>query len=147
MVIRFFVLAGFLFVASWSVSSQVTQSAISELIQGFGISSFEIREKSQRDLELLGEPALESLRIARKSDDPEVRRRADALVKKIEVESDNKKLITPKKITMKHMDVPVAEVVADLVKQSGYRIVLEDKSRIFETKKIWIHDLQLLNDC
>ena len=136
MVIRFFVLAGFLFVASWSVSSQVTQSVISELIQGLGNSSFEIREKSQRDLELLGEPALESLRIARKSDDPEVRRRADALVKKIEVESDNKKLITPKKITMKHMDVPVAEVVADLVKQSGYRIVLEDKSRIFETKKI-----------
>lgn len=119
-----------------SNSSQISQPTISEMIQSLGNASFELREKAEKDLGLAGEPALEQLRKARKSEDPEIRRRVESLIKKIEMESENKKLIDPKKITMKHSDSPVTEVIADLVKQSGYRIVLEDKSRALETKKI-----------
>ena len=128
----------FVFVNNRSNSSQISQPAISEMIQALGNASFELREKAEKDLGLVGEPALEQLRKARKSEDPEIRRRTESLIKKIETESDNKKLIDPKKITMKHVDAPVTEVIADLVKQSGYRIVLEDKSRALETKKITV---------
>jgi hypothetical protein len=128
----------FVFLNNQSKSSQISQPAISEMIQALGNASFELREKAEKDLGLVGEPALEQLRKARKSEDPEIRRRTESLIKKIETESDNKKLIDPKKITMKHSDIPVTEVIADLVKQSGYRIVLEDKSRALETKKITV---------
>lgn len=128
----------FVFVNNRSNSSQISQPAISEMIKSLGDASFELREKAEKDLGLVGEPALEQLRKARKSEDPEIRRRTESLIKKIETESDNKKLIDPKKITMKHVDAPVTEVIADLVKQSGYRIVLEDKSRALETKKITV---------
>ncbi len=126
----------FVVVNNQASSIQITQPAISEMIKSLGDSSFEVREKAEKDLGLAGEPALEQLRKARKSEDPEIRRRTESLIKKIETESDNKKLIDPKKITMKHVDAPVTEVIADLVKQSGYRIVLEDKSRALESKKI-----------
>jgi hypothetical protein len=126
----------FLVVNNQASSIQISQPSISEMIKSLGDSSFEVREKAEKDLGLAGEPALEQLRKERKSEDPEIRRRVEALIKKIEMESDNKKLIDPKKITMKHSDIPVTEVIADLVKQSGYRIILEDKSRALESKKI-----------
>ena len=126
----------FVVVNNQASSIQITQPAISEMIKALGDSSFEVREKAEKDLGLAGEPALEQLRKERKSQDPEIRRRVENLIKKIEMESDNKKLIDPKKITMKHSDAPVTEVIADLVKQSGYRIVLQDKTRALETKKI-----------
>ena len=135
---RYMILVGLFFVVvnNQASSIQITQPAISEMIKSLGDSSFEVREKAEKDLGLAGEPALEQLRKERKSEDPEIRRRVESLIKKIELESDNKKLIDPKKITMKHLDAPVTEVIADLVKQSGYRIILEDKSRALETKKI-----------
>lgn len=126
----------FVVINNQASSIQITQPAISEMIKALGDSSFEVREKAEKDLGLAGEPALEQLRKARKSEDPEIRRRTESLIKKIETESDNKKLIDPKKITMKHSDAPVTEVIADLVKQSGYRIILEDKSRALESKKV-----------
>ncbi|RLS27584.1 MAG: hypothetical protein DWH70_00275 [Planctomycetota bacterium] len=126
----------FLVVNNQASSIQISQPSISEMIKALGDSSFEVREKAEKDLGLAGEPALDQLRKERKSEDPEIRRRVESLIKKIELESDNKKLINPKKITMKHSDVPVTEVIADLVKQSGYRIILEDKSRALESKKI-----------
>ena len=126
----------FLVVNNQASSIQISPPSISEMIKALGDSSFEVREKAEKDLGLAGEPALEQLRKERKSEDPEIRRRVETLIKKIEMESDNKKLIDPKKITMKHSDAPVTEVIADLVKQSGYRIILEDKSRALESKKI-----------
>ena len=138
MFVRYMILVVLFFVVvnNQASSIQITQPAISEMIKSLGDSSFEVREKAEKDLGLAGEPALEQLRKARKSEDPEIRRRTESLIKKIETESDNKKLIDPKKITMKHVDASVTEVIADLVKQSGYRIVLEDKSRALESKKI-----------
>lgn len=135
---RYMILMVLFFVAvnNQASSIQISQPSISEMIKALGDSSFEVREKAEKDLGLAGEPALEQLRKARKSEDPEIRRRTESLIKKIETESDNKKLIDPKKITMKYSDAPVTEVIADLVKQSGYRIVLEDKSRALESKKI-----------
>ena len=135
---RYMILMVLFFVAvnNQASSIQISQPSISEMIKALGDSSFEVREKAEKDLGLAGEPALEQLRKERKSEDPEIRRRVETLIKKIEMESDNKKLIDPKKITMKHSDIPVTEVIADLVKQSGYRIVLEDKSRALESKKI-----------
>ena len=126
----------FLVVNNQASSIQISQPSISEMIKALGDSSFKVREKAEKDLGLAGEPALEQLRKERKSEDPEIKRRVEALIKKIETESYNKMLIDPKKITMKHVDAPVPEVIADLVKLSGYRIILEDKSRALETKKI-----------
>ena len=126
----------FVVVNNQASSIQITQPAISEMIKSLGDASFELREKAEKDLGLVGEPALEQLRKARKSEDPEIRRRTESLIKKIETESDNKKLIDPKKITMKHVDAPVTEVIADLVKQSGYRIVWKIKAVRLKQKRL-----------
>ncbi|MSR51410.1 MAG: hypothetical protein EXS07_15350, partial [Gemmataceae bacterium] len=77
----------FLVVNNEASSIQISQPAISEMIQALGNASFELREKAEKDLGLVGEPALEQLRKARKSEDPEIRRRTESLIKKIETES------------------------------------------------------------
>ena len=62
----------FLVVNNQASSIQISQPSISEMIKALGDSSFEVREKAEKDLGLVGEPALEQLRKARKSEDPEI---------------------------------------------------------------------------
>jgi carboxyl-terminal processing protease len=58
---------------------------IADLIQQMGSKNFEERQKANAALEAIGEPALQDLRQAAKTDaDPEIRRRAAALVASIE---------------------------------------------------------------
>ncbi len=49
----------FVVVNNQASSIQITQPAISEMIKSLGDSSFEVREKAEKDLGLVGEPALE----------------------------------------------------------------------------------------
>jgi uncharacterized protein (TIGR03067 family) len=65
---------------------------IDQLVRQLGSPQFEEREAAVRRLEDVGEPALEPLRKAMSSMDPEVRRRARALVESIE-SRDYQKLV------------------------------------------------------
>jgi tricorn protease-like protein len=59
-------------------------AAIEKLIKQLGHDEFDKREEATRELEKIGEPALEALQKARTSPDAEVRDRATLLVRRIE---------------------------------------------------------------
>jgi HEAT repeat protein len=58
---------------------------IEGLIGGLGSARFEERERAAKDLMLVGAPALEPLRRALKSSDPEVVRRSEKCIRQIEL--------------------------------------------------------------
>jgi hypothetical protein len=57
---------------------------IQKLIDQLGSNRFAEREKATKELEQMGAPALDALRKATQSDDPERKRRAEALVKRLD---------------------------------------------------------------
>jgi RNA polymerase sigma factor (sigma-70 family) len=99
---------------------------IAKLIDQLGSDTFADRETASRELERLGAAALEALRQAAQSQDLETRRRAQALVTKIEKEQTSRDLLQAKSVRLRLKDTPLPEAVAELAKQSGYEIVLDD---------------------
>ena len=79
-----------------------------------GSDEFTVREAAARQLERLGSTALPALRAACKSADPEVRRRADALVERIERTSESARLLSIAPITLNYDRMPLGTAVADL---------------------------------
>src|SRR5205085_1292425 len=94
------------------------------LIEQLGSDEFALREKAARQLEQLGLPALESLRKVSKSEDLEIRRTAEELVSRIQARNLAALLLAPRKVSLDLKEVPVAEAVARLARQSGYAIEL-----------------------
>lgn len=60
-----------------------TEGKVAALIKQLGDDEFAVREAASQELETLGEPALPALRKAKASDDAEVRRRAEQLIRAI----------------------------------------------------------------
>lgn len=99
---------------------------IAELIGQLGSDTFADREKATKELEAIGAPALDALRKAARDDEPERRKRAEGLVKKIEGRVEAAKLLAPRRVRLSYKDTPLAEAVADFKKQSGYDLTLSD---------------------
>ncbi len=111
-------------------------SRIARLIEQLGSADFETREKATRDLDALGAAALEALKKAATSDDPEVRRRAEDLVGKVERKAQSEKALAPQKVRLVLKDVPVPEAVALLKKESGFDVVLADSDGKLKERKV-----------
>jgi hypothetical protein len=111
---------------------------VSKLIEKMGSSDFEDREEAQKQLDAIGEPALEALKKAMSSEDIEVRRRAEELVKKIENRSASTKVLKPTKIHLVYKDTPLNEALADLRKKSGYNITLHDPDNKLKDRKVTV---------
>jgi hypothetical protein len=123
------VLAGWLGLVSLPVfpspaADDPDSQRIEKLIAQLGSSDFHEREEASLALKAVGASALEALRQAAKSTDPEVRQRAEDLVQKITHQIESAKLLTPLRIHLKYQDTPVDQAVKDLAKQSGYSIAL-----------------------
>ncbi len=99
---------------------------IRRFIDQLGSGSFDEREKATAALDAAGEPALPGLRKASESDDAEVRRRAGELVRRIEHRVEADRLLTPTRVHLALENVPLADAVAELRKQSGFDVVLRD---------------------
>jgi len=97
---------------------------IAKLVEQLGSGQFDDRERASQALDEIGLPALEALKKAAQNDDPEVRRRAEELVVKIEKRTQSARLLTAKRVHLVYKDTPLAEAVADFRKQSGYDLVL-----------------------
>ncbi len=67
---------------------------ITKLVNDLGSDSFKEREQASKGLDAIGTPALEALRQAYKSEDIEVRQRAEDLVKKIERRIENARILS-----------------------------------------------------
>jgi len=127
---------------------------IATLVIQLGNDNFRQRDLATRELDAIGEPALDALHVAAKSSDMEVAERARLLVTRIEARLENARLIAPSFVELKFKQTPVEQAIAELAKNSGCTIVLDgDKSKLaerrvtLETGKItfW-HALQLLCD-
>ncbi|HEY7158134.1 MAG TPA: HEAT repeat domain-containing protein [Gemmataceae bacterium] len=104
----------------------VDKEKIAKLIDQLGSGAFAERQKATKELAAIGAPALEALRKAAQSEDAEVRKRANELVRKIEKEVVSARLLAPKRIHLVYKDTLVSKAVADFRKKSGYNIHLHD---------------------
>ena len=93
------------------------------IIDQLGSDDYRAREKAGKSILALGDRALPALKAALAStDDPEVHRRIEVLVEQLETE----RLVSPRRVTLKVKDKSVADIVAELAKQSGYPLQYQD---------------------
>jgi hypothetical protein len=103
----------------------ISPSVLARLIEQLGDRAYSTREEASRALSEIGEPALEALRRARTSTDPEVRRRATLLVRRIEQQADMRRILSPTKLRLTCKELPLPEAVELLAKKAGVAIQLQ----------------------
>jgi hypothetical protein len=108
---------------------------IQSLIGQLGSARYPERRAATEALDGIGEPALPWLRDALKSNDLEVRRRAEDLIPRIEMRLDTTRALTPLKVHFTCTDKTVQEAVAEFMKQTGHPIQLAgDLSRLADRR-------------
>jgi len=117
---------------------------VAELIKQLGSENFDDRESATKALDAIGEPALEALKKAAKSDDAETQKRADELVRNITRRLDTTRLLTPTKVKLEFKDTPVKEALEELSKKSKYQIVLHDPHNKVGDRKVTLETKELI---
>ncbi len=109
----------------WTVLFAVTVSgptfALTATTDQLGAADFRDREAAARILRGAGPSAIGPLMTATRSPDPEVRRQAAILLERIETD----RLGAPTLVSLHADRRPIAELVAALVRQSGYSVSLD----------------------
>jgi hypothetical protein len=88
------------------------------LIEQLGHRDFRLRDAAAKALAARGPDALPALRQALGHPDPEVRQRLTQLV----ADAERAALLAPKRVTLACHQTPVREALAELTRQTGYRI-------------------------
>jgi len=101
-----------------------SRAEVAKLVARLGSEDFAEREAATRRLEGLGAAAVEELRAAVRSDNPEVVRRASDLLRKAERTLANEKALAPTLVELDAKDRPLDDVLADLSKQAKCEVVL-----------------------
>lgn len=92
------------------------------LVAQLGSGDYAAREAAGKELDALGAAALDRLRAACRSPNPEVARRARDLAARIDRRVGNEKALAPTLVELDAKAAPLADVLADLSKQSGYAV-------------------------
>jgi hypothetical protein len=95
-----------------------------QLVEKLGAADFAEREAATKRLEELGTLALDELRAACKSEDPEIARRAIDLVRAIERRAVAERALAPTMVELTARAAPLDAVLAALSKQAKYEVVL-----------------------
>jgi hypothetical protein len=93
---------------------------VAALVAELGAARYADREAAAESLERIGQPALDALRTARDSRDPEVRTRAGTLAQRIE----SSLLTRPTRLRLDFENTALPEVARALSLQSGFKITL-----------------------
>lgn len=101
-----------------------SEQDIKGLIAKLGSDDFAEREAATSRLDEIGAPALAELRLATRSDNPEVVRRARELLRAIEGRAANEKTLAPTLVELDAKNRRLDDVLADLSKQAGCEVVL-----------------------
>src|SRR5579875_2756193 len=109
---------------------------IDKLIEQLGSDVFAEREEASKELAAIGVPALEALRQAAKSEDAEVRKRAEELLPRIEMQAESMRILAPTRVHLLYKDTSLGEAVAEFQKKSGYQIQLHDPDGKLRARKI-----------
>jgi hypothetical protein len=98
---------------------------VPELVAKLGSEDFREREAAAAALEKAGAAAIPVLRDAQASENPEVRQRAAAIVRRLQRAADSTNRLAPKKISLAYRDVPLGTAVNDLKGRTGLNIVFD----------------------
>lgn len=113
--------------ASLAASPASTSApGIPALIGQLGSDQYADREAASRALERLGAAAIPALQAAARSDNPEVRQRAEALVIRLKHTQDSITRLTPRRVQLDYRDIPLATAIKDLRVRTGLPILLDD---------------------
>lgn len=104
--------------------------SVAELVKDLSSNDFQVRDAAIKAIEKLGPDALEELKKHKDHPDLEVRRHVEKWIPQFEKDL----FVRPKRVSLKLVDRPLQEAVAELAKQTGYKIELakneeKDKSR------------------
>jgi len=102
-------------------AGQAPAPSVEQLIEQLSHRDFRTREEAALALEGKGEAALPLMRRAQPHSDPEVRQRLAGLIAR----GERAYLIAPKRVTVVADQTPVNQVFADIARQSGYKLVLQ----------------------
>jgi hypothetical protein len=98
---------------------------VTGLIAQLGSPDFLERETASKELETIGGPALAALKAAAAaSTDMEVARRAAVLHDRVAHRVDNERTLAAARVELAVEDTPLADLAAELEKQTGYRLVI-----------------------
>lgn len=100
-----------------------TSKSIAQLIDQLGDKDFKVREAAAKAIETRGPEALPALRKAKDHPDLEVRRRIKEWIPKFEIEA----LVAPKRVSLDLKNETLEKVVAELARQTGYKLELANK--------------------
>src|SRR5690349_20796787 len=103
-------------------TAAVAAPAPEQLIEQLGSRDFKAREAATRALALRGPDALPALRKAQPHADPEVRQRIAQLI----TDTERAALLAPKRVSVRFDRTPVRDALAELTRQTGYRIDLQN---------------------
>ncbi|MFO0864563.1 MAG: hypothetical protein U0744_07925 [Gemmataceae bacterium] len=118
--------------AAWA---QSPASKADDSVRRLSSGRYQDRERAYRELEAIGDDAIESLKKAVQSNEPEVRKRAEDLLLKIEERQTQAKLLAPKRVRLNVTDMPVLDAVAELTKISTYPIQFQgDRTAVAHRK-------------
>jgi hypothetical protein len=110
------------FVAPCAADGPEEAARIARLVGRLGSGSFRERQEATRALDAVGGPALDALRVAERSPDPEVRRRARDLIRRIERREETTRVLSPQRVRLVYKDAPLAQALADFSHKTGARV-------------------------
>jgi hypothetical protein len=93
--------------------------SVEQLIEQLSSKDYQVREKACKAIAGLGKEALPALIKARANRDPEVRRRLDEVIPPLE----RAVALSPRLVTLHMTNKPVGDVINELNKQTGYKIL------------------------
>ncbi len=140
-------------VSAFDIPASDSGTRIPQLVEDLGNGDFATRQAAERQLDAVGEPALAPLRPACRSANPEVARRAQTLVARIERRIENERTLAPTLVELNVEKGSVSDLLADLSKQSDYTLTLDaspegdDRSKLVTVKSgkvpFWAAVLQI----
>ena len=95
-----------------------------ELVAQLGSEDFAEREAAVAALGKAGNDAIPALREALKSDNPEVRQRAAAILTKLQRAADSTGKLAPKKIALNYQDTPLGTALRVLMAMVGLVLLI-----------------------
>lgn len=112
-----------------SARARALAPAIDKLIEQLGDSDFRKRDDAERQLRAQGVAVVPALRKALGHRDPEVRRRALALIPALERAA----VLTPRRVNLKIVNKPLRVAFDEITKQTGFKISYwsSESSRLF----------------
>jgi hypothetical protein len=127
---------GLLAPVSLLLAATPNTAEIDNFVKQLGHEKFAQREAAKHALEDIGAPALDFLRRACTSDDPEIQRRARELVRSIEKRVERDLVLQPTRLQLSFKDMPVSEALAEIVKRSGYSILLGGDATVLANRRL-----------